>query len=81
MSKKVFIGSDSADHEIKAKLREFFEKEGIEFVDLGLFATDDQDYDEIVREVGEKVEENDGVGVLVFGKKEKKDDDKGEGAW
>lgn len=68
MGNKFFIGGDQSAHELKAKLKKFFESEGVEFVDLGVFNGDESAYPDIVREVTEKVNENDGMGILVFGK-------------
>jgi ribose 5-phosphate isomerase RpiB len=69
MGNKIFMGGDAKSHELKAKLKKFFEQEGVEFIDLGVFENDQSDYNNIAREVSEKVEENDTTGILIFGKK------------
>lgn len=63
------MGGDKGSYEMKAKLKKFFEQEGVEFVDLGVFNGDETEYKDIEREVAEKVHEEDAMGVLVFGKK------------
>lgn len=68
MGKKIFVGGDKKAHEMKARLKKFLDGEGVEFVDLGVFDNDDADYQNIVREVTEKVNEEDTTGILIFNK-------------
>jgi ribose 5-phosphate isomerase RpiB len=69
MTKRIYLGGDAESHELRSKLKDFFRSEKIEFVDLGLFNDDKSDYQDIVREVTEKTNAEDGLGLLVFGKK------------
>jgi ribose 5-phosphate isomerase B len=64
----VFIGSDHAGFQAKAKLGEFLKGEGYEVTDLGCFSEEACDYPDIAREVSEKVLEHEGMfGVLLCG--------------
>jgi ribose 5-phosphate isomerase RpiB len=68
MTKRVFLGGDLQGKEMKEKLKKFFQEENIDFVDLGLFSEDSSSYQDIEREVNEKVNAEDGYGVLIFSK-------------
>lgn len=68
MAKRIFIGSDHAGFEAKSELKVYMETQGYEITDLGCFSEDPCDYSDIAREVGEKVQENNGsFGLLICG--------------
>jgi ribose 5-phosphate isomerase B len=63
-----FIGGDHAGFDLKSKIKEKFDKEGVEYIDLGAFSEEAMDYPDIAQEVGEKVRENPGsLGILICG--------------
>ena len=67
--KTVFLGGDTLGYDLKVDLREFLKSKGYKIVDLGVFKDDDIGFEDIIREVGEKVGENKGaLGLAVFGK-------------
>ena len=65
---KYFIGADHAGIDIKAYVKELFEKMGHEVVDLGPNTKDRVDYPDFAAKVCEAVLENDGSkGILICG--------------
>ena len=67
--KTIFLGGDTLGYDLKADLRDFLRSKGYKTVDLGMFKDDDIGFEDIIREVGEKVGENKGsLGLAVFGK-------------
>jgi len=65
---RIYIGGDKKAHDLKEKLKKFLKDEMVDFVDLGLFNDDGSDYQDIVKEVSEKVAGDDTLGILIFGK-------------
>lgn len=67
---RLYIGGDQVGRELKEKLKKFLQEEGMDFVDLGVFPDDNIEYQDVAREVAEKVQEADGnaMGLLLFGK-------------
>lgn len=66
---KIYLGSDHAGFEAKEKLREFFQKKGWRYEDVGpyLFNKDD-DYPEFAFKVAEKVaHDGESKGILICG--------------
>lgn len=65
---KYFIGADHAGIEIKAFIKEVFEKIGHEVEDLGPYNKDRVDYPDFAEKVCQKVLQNSGsMGVLICG--------------
>ena len=65
----VYIGSDHAGFVNKNELKKYLNETGREVIDLGCFNEESVDYQDIAREVGEKVLETPGsLGVLLCGK-------------
>ena len=63
-----YIGADHAGIEIKAFVKELFEKRGHEVIDLGPFNKDRVDYPDFAAKVCEAVLENkDAKGILICG--------------
>ncbi|MEK7529183.1 MAG: ribose 5-phosphate isomerase B [Patescibacteria group bacterium] len=65
----VYIGSDHAGYELKAKIEDHLRENGYKPIDLGVFGIENSaDYPDIAREVGEKVSENkSSFGLLICG--------------
>ena len=65
---KVYIGADHAGFEVKEKLKKYFDKEKIEYEDMGGIGDKTDDYPEFAFKVGKKVANEEGArGVLVCG--------------
>ncbi len=68
----IYFGSDREGYELKKDLEEFLKNKGYDMIDLGLFKDDDIGFDNIVREVQDKVSERkNSLGVVFFGGKAK----------
>ncbi len=77
----IYFGSDREGYELKKDLEVFLQSKGYDMIDLGLFKDDDIGFDNIVREVQDKVSERENsLGVVFFGRRDKveksKKDDK-----
>ncbi|QDF28351.1 ribose 5-phosphate isomerase B [Halarcobacter anaerophilus] len=65
---KYFIGADHAGINIKAFVKELFEKRGHEVIDMGPFSTDRVDYPDYAAKVCKEVLANEGSkGILICG--------------
>ena len=64
----IYIASDHAGFEIKEKIKEFLEKEGFKFVDLGPYEYNPyDDYPDYALKVCKMISEKRGKGILVCG--------------
>ena len=64
----LYLGSDHAGFQVKAKVREYLKEKGYSVTDLGTFSEESVDYPDIAREVGEKILEHDrSFGILICG--------------
>ncbi len=64
----IAIGSDHAGFKIKESIKDFFQREGIDYKDFGTNSTESVDYPEFARKVSESVVEFESEkGILVCG--------------
>lgn len=64
----IAIGSDHAGFKIKESIKDFFQREGIDYKDFGTNSTESVDYPEFARKVSESVAEFESEkGILVCG--------------
>lgn len=62
------IGSDHGGFELKEHIKEYFEKEGIEYVDYGTYSEESVDYPDFGRKVGEAIIEKEvDKGIVICG--------------
>jgi ribose 5-phosphate isomerase B len=65
---KIAIGADHAGFELKQKIRQSLEQQGIQVSDQGTIAKDSVDYPDFARKVGEQVaQKRADLGILVCG--------------
>lgn len=65
---KIGIGSDHGGFELKEHIKEYFEKEGIEYVDYGTYSEESVDYPDFGRKVGEAIIEKEvDKGIVICG--------------
>ncbi len=65
---KIAIGSDHAAFDLKERIKEYLEKNGIEFIDCGTYSFEPVDYPDFAKKVAEKVQKKDvDFGILMCG--------------
>lgn len=67
-SKIIYLASDRQNHTLKEQLKQIFQSQNIKYLDIGLFNGDTAEFSQIKLELEEKIKEEDGVGLLLFGK-------------
>lgn len=68
-NKIIYLAGNKMAYDLKAEFREFMKERGHKIVDLGVFKDDESKFEDIRRELDEKVnEEDNAMGILVFGK-------------
>lgn len=68
IQKKIYIGADHAGFELKEKIKKWWEKEGIPYIDIGAHEFNpEDDYPDFAEIVAKKVAQTESLGILICG--------------